>query len=421
MVAVIKTGHSILRILNYNENKVREGVARCIGESNYPIEAEHLTFSMKHNLLQRRLELNTNVSRNSVHISLNFDPSENGIEDSTLLEIAKDYMLKIGFAEQPYLVYRHLDAGHPHIHIVSIKVRPDGSRIDMHNIGKNQSETARKEIEKAFGLVMAEGRNETPNYLLHPVKVHYGKAESKKAVSTVLRNVIENYLFTSIPELNAILEQYNVQATRGAKESRIYQSGGLVYRILDDSGKPVGVPIKASDFYFRPTLKILEEKFKMNEVKRMVYRNSLKSALDQSLASAPFTLETLIEQLGKKGIHVRLRSNEQGAVYGITYVDHRNKCVFNGSALGKNYSAKAVLEKCLSKGNSDKDTPRLNSYMGFQPRGAAAQTGLSEESTKVTRNHPDDHLTEILFRPENTPEYISGHLKKKKRKVIRKS
>ncbi len=27
MVAVIKTGHSIHRILNYNENKVKEGVA----------------------------------------------------------------------------------------------------------------------------------------------------------------------------------------------------------------------------------------------------------------------------------------------------------------------------------------------------------------------------------------------------------
>ena len=38
MVAVIKTGHSILRILNYNENKVKEGVAECIGENNYPID-----------------------------------------------------------------------------------------------------------------------------------------------------------------------------------------------------------------------------------------------------------------------------------------------------------------------------------------------------------------------------------------------
>ena len=61
-------------------------------------------------------------------------------------------------------------------------------------------------------------------------------------------------------ELNAVLKQYNVLADRGSDKSRIFQGGGLVYRILDEDGKPVGVPIKASDFYNKPTLKFLEEK-----------------------------------------------------------------------------------------------------------------------------------------------------------------
>jgi hypothetical protein len=65
-------------------------------------------------------------------------------------------MNKIGFGKQPYLVYQHHDAGHPHIHIVTVKVRADGSRIDTQNIGRNQSEKARKEIEQAFGLARAE-------------------------------------------------------------------------------------------------------------------------------------------------------------------------------------------------------------------------------------------------------------------------
>ena len=59
-------------------------------------------------------------------------------------------MEKIGFGEQPYLTYQHFDAGHPHIHIVSVKVRADGSRIDTQNIGRNQSEKARKEIEEVL-------------------------------------------------------------------------------------------------------------------------------------------------------------------------------------------------------------------------------------------------------------------------------
>ncbi|MCE7070578.1 hypothetical protein LZG74_09710 [Dyadobacter sp. CY327] len=68
-------------------------------------------------------------------------------------------MGKIGFGDQPFLVDQHYDAGHPQIHIVSVKVGHDGSRIETQNIGRNQSERARKEIEQEFHLVKASGKN----------------------------------------------------------------------------------------------------------------------------------------------------------------------------------------------------------------------------------------------------------------------
>ena len=155
MVAIIKTGTSLRRIVNYNEQKVNAGVAECILAANYPKDVELLTLKNKLNRLLHQAVLNENVTRNSVHISLNFDPSENLAHDQ-LREIAATYMQKIGFGQQPYLVYQHHDAGHPHIHLVSVKVRADGSRIDTQNIGRNQSEKARKEIEEIYGLVKAE-------------------------------------------------------------------------------------------------------------------------------------------------------------------------------------------------------------------------------------------------------------------------
>ncbi len=131
MVAIIKTGHSIHNIFNYNENKVKQGVAVCIGEGNYPLDVDKMNASMKLIRFLKQLALNDNVKRNSVHISLNFDSSEISLSKEKLMEIANTYMEKIGFGQQPYLVYQHHDAGHPHIHIVSIKVKADGSRIDM--------------------------------------------------------------------------------------------------------------------------------------------------------------------------------------------------------------------------------------------------------------------------------------------------
>lgn len=158
MVAIIKTGHSIRAMLNYNENKIKEGKAECIGQGNYPVDAEKLTYAMKLNRLEKQCKLNENVKRQTVHISLNFDPSEASLPKEKLLEIAESYIDKIRFGNQPYLIYQHHDAGHPHIHITSINIQDNGNRIAMFNIGKDRSEPARKEIEQAFDLVKAENK-----------------------------------------------------------------------------------------------------------------------------------------------------------------------------------------------------------------------------------------------------------------------
>jgi hypothetical protein len=111
MVAVIKTSNSVQRILNYNEIKVKDGKAECISAVNFPLELDRLNFTLKLNRFVKQASLNENVKRNAVHISLNFDPSENYSKEK-LNEIAKVYMDKIGFGKQPYLVYQHYDAGH---------------------------------------------------------------------------------------------------------------------------------------------------------------------------------------------------------------------------------------------------------------------------------------------------------------------
>lgn len=351
MVAVIKTGKSLHNIFNYNENKVKQGAAQCIGEGNYPVDVDKMTASMRLNRLLKQIALNDNVKRHSVHISLNFDPSESGLPREKLLDIARAYMEKIGFGQQPYLIYQHHDAGHPHIHLVSVKVREDGSRIDMHNIGKNQSEPARREIEKSFGLIQAEGRKNIREAELAAIvssAVQYGKMQSKKAIGNVLKNVLLQYRYGSLSELNAVLRLYNVLADRGNEDSRIYKSGGLVYRILDSTGRPIGVPVKASDFYSGPTLKFLNKRFEINNASSgILEKKRVKNKIDLSFFDKNISLLKMVELLKKDGIDTVLRKSTEGKIYGITYVDHTTKSVFNGSSLGKLYSAKALQERCM--------------------------------------------------------------------------
>lgn len=142
------------------------------------------------------------------HISLNFDTTEK-IPESMLKKIAESYMDKIGFGNQPYLVYQHKDAGHEHLHIVTTNIKPDGKRIGLHNLGRNQSEKARKEIEIDFDLVRADSKKLEQAYqvkLVSVQKVVYGKSDTRRAITNVLDSVLNKYRYTSLPELNAVLK-----------------------------------------------------------------------------------------------------------------------------------------------------------------------------------------------------------------------
>ena len=430
MVAIIKTGHSIHNIFNYNENKVKQGVAKCIGEGNYPVDVDKMSLTMKLNRFIKQLVLNDNVKRNSVHISLNFHPSENHSKEK-LMDIANTYMEKIGFGEQPYLVYQHLDAGHPHIHLVSIKVRADGSRIDMQNIGRNQSEIARKEIEKSFELVIAEGHGKKENIELQPIstgKIQYGRIQSKKAIANVLSVVLSSYKYTSFPELNAVLQQYNVFADRGSENSRIFKSKGLVYRILDENGKPIGVPIKASDFYNKPTLPFLEEKFSSNNGSQISQKNRVKNTVDLAFLGKKLSLAELVQLLEKEGVNTVLRKSEEGILYGITYVDHTTKCVFNGSSLGKQYSAKAIQERCglitvseqkMSGTTIKKSTePKSKIPNQISSKTSFGETFQTEKS--IVHNTSIEKILDLLTQSEQAANYAPNQLKGKRKKKKRK-
>ncbi|WP_289058427.1 relaxase/mobilization nuclease domain-containing protein [uncultured Flavobacterium sp.] len=427
MVTVIKTGSSIHNIFNYNENKVKQKKAECIGEGNYPVDVEKMNVSMRLNRFLKQNALNENVKRNSVHISLNFDPSETALTNEKLVEIAKTYMEKIGFGKQPYLIYRHYDAGHPHIHLVSVKVKEDGSRIDMHNIGRNQSETARKEIEETFGLVKAEGRKNSAEAKLAPIvlsAVQYGKMQSKKAIGIVLKYVLLQYKYGSLSELNAVLALYNVLADRGNEDSRVFKSGGLVYRILDENGKAIGVPIKASDFYSSPTLKFLDKRFEFNNASSRIFeKKRIKNKIDLSFLDKSISLIKIMEVLKRDGIDTVLRKSAEGKIYGITYVDHATKCVFNGSSLGKLYSAKALQEKCLMPENNN---AKAIVSEGRQPTASdAVQHFLSDTKNWLNgmKNNPMSdfktiaiELVEKLTALENSVAYIPYQIKGKQKK-----
>ena len=336
------------RILNYNEHKVEEGVAKCIHASGFLGEAHQLSFKDKLSRFETLTQMNSRTKTNAIHISLNFDTSEN-LSQAKLIEIANLYMTKIGFGDQPYLAYEHFDAAHSHIHLITTNIKYGGERISIHNIGRNQSEKARREIEEQYGLVKAESKTSHKVDLIAPIafeKAVYGKSATKRAVSNVVQAVIRSYKFTSLPELNAVLNQYNVVAYQGKEGSFLNEKKGLLYIMLDEKGNRVGVPIKASSIPGKPTLKLLEEKYKLNSILRAPHKDSVRNTIDSFFSSGhAVSFKDFNNYLTARSMTPVYRQNENGMIYGITFIDHNRKVVFNGSDLGKLYTAKAILNR----------------------------------------------------------------------------
>jgi len=404
MVAKIKIGKSIRGILNYNENKVKESQAQCIGAGGYGVESGELSFYQKLNRFEKLQEKNSRLKTNAIHISLNFDPSEK-LSQRQLSDIGYRYLEKIGFGNQPYLIYEHRDAGHPHIHLITTNVQENGKAISLHNIGRVWSEPARKELEVEYGLVQAESRSQKQMQRLNPLpleKLQYGQTETKRAITNIVNTVVRQYNFASLPELNAVLRLYNVVADRGNENSRMFRENGLLYSAINEHGEKLGVAIKASAIYNKPTLKNLEKQFEKNRQSRQLYKELLKERLNNILVSHPkFSRRDLEHLLKQKNITIIFRENKEGRLYGITYVDQFNKSVFNGSDLGKTYAAKGISEHLVRE-----DQLRNQQQSQYQIQN---QTGSAT------------HLMFDLLQSRRLDDYVPGQLlkrKKRKKKLV---
>jgi hypothetical protein len=96
-------------------------------------------------------------------------------------------------------------------------------------------------------------------------------------------------------------------------------------------------------------------------------------------------------------------------VYGITYVDHKTKTVFNGSDLGKEYSAKAIVERF---GLKESIIQPLVSKALIKPN----QSTTHKDFVSQSKNN----LADILMRPELNAAGIPYPFKKDARKKKRK-
>ena len=97
-------------------------------------------------------ELNPRVSKVVGHISLSFSVQDSPkLNNEWMAQIAREYMEKMGIKDTQYIIGRHFDKEHPHIHIAFNRIDNNGKTISDRN-DRFRSEKICKELTAKHGL-----------------------------------------------------------------------------------------------------------------------------------------------------------------------------------------------------------------------------------------------------------------------------
>jgi hypothetical protein len=356
MIADIHIGNNLYGALTYNQDKIDRGKGEVLEANRVFVPADG-RFSVAECVRDFELSMPPQVTttRGIVHISLNPHP-EDKLTNEQLSEIGREYIERMGFGDQPYMIFKHEDIDREHIHIVTTRVRGDGTLIsDKNNFEKSRRIT--DDLERKYGL-HPKGERQGKVWQLSPVDIMAG--DLKKQVAGVVKSLSATYKFHSLPGYRALLSLYGVGVEKLEGDNRGHRYSGLVYSTLDSDGNRVGRPLKSSLFGKSYGVEALERQMAKSgeDLKTKGLPADLRSTVVASLTGSRTGGEFRAD-LQKKGIDLILRYGNGGRLFGTTFIDHNSRTVLNGSTLGKDFAANALGDRFPDLATENKENKRV--------------------------------------------------------------
>ena len=406
MVANIRSGATVGGALYYNKEKVDRGVAEVLfSQGMLPPLADDGRLDMEACMesFMPYLHANRRTTNTVFHTSLNPSPEDN-LSDEQLREIAEEYMERMGYGKQPYIVFKHTDIDREHLHIVSLRIDAAGRKLP-HDFEARRSMEILRDMERKYALHPAElGQGQdTANELR---KVDYKAGNIKRQIQSSIRECLKRYRCASFGELRTLLELYNIQVVEmtGTIEGRDY--AGIVYGALGNDGYGRGKPIKSSRMGKDVGYEALQRYYACSKetLREPGALDGLRSKIRNTVLTS-WSKDSFCRHLRKKGVDAAFRTNHAGRIYGVTFVDHRSGIVANGSALGKLYSANV-----------------FNALYG-QAQETSIQLSRQSETRSWQENYPASHPSRSILELFDMQVYEERqlellHRKKKKRRRL---
>jgi len=340
MVAKITIGSSLFGAIKYNADKVNIEKGQLLDTNKVfnPGTGKVDIHQVLHDF-NRHMPNHIRTEKPVIHISLNPHPDDR-LTDGELTQMAHEYMQRMGYSDQPYIIVKHEDIDRHHLHIVSIRVDEQGRRINS-DFTKRRSLAILRDFEQRYNLHKGNKRENRQQNPLHPVNPDTG--DIKKQVGNTVKALFSTYQFQTIGELRALLSLYNltVEEVRGSIKGKEYN--GLVYSVIDANGNRISTPFKSSLFGKSVGYETLQKKavFSKKSIKDKNLTEPTRKAIEDILKRT-CDRDEFTQLLKEKGIDCIFRYTDERRLYGTTFIDHRTHCVLNGSRMGKAFSANAL-------------------------------------------------------------------------------
>lgn len=395
MIAKISSTENLGGALGYNFKKVEKGEANILLAAELYQDSEG-RYTMEEVLadMEALIPKQCRTKKTVFHCSLNPHPDEK-LSDELLAQIAKEYMEALGYGKQPYIVFKHNDIAREHIHIVSLRVDGEGNKINDKYEGR-RSKRITDALERKYNLIPSSKVRE--NAVTEMPKVDTTKGNIKEQVASVVRMVLKHYRFCSLGELNAVLSAYNVSVEEVKTEFRGKKYDGLVYVPTDDNGNKVSTPIHASDIGRGVGYTVVKNKMQKSRQAVKPLIPVVRRKILEVMRTSPQTEEVLLQLLEEQGLRTVIRKNDNGRIYGITFIDDEQGIAINGSRLGKGYSAN-VFNTYFS---NPAHNPFLDETLYGSPSLRPEQTNIAlpmQPNVEEGDNIVDELIEELIGEP----------------------
>jgi hypothetical protein len=217
--------------LRYNMEKVTKNVAEVLDHSFVEVSEKSI---MKE--VQMIKILRPNLQKFFYHTSINFPPTED-LTNAVMTKIGQDYLSESGFTQHQYIMFRHHDANHPHLHILVNRIGYDGKVLSDSN-DFAQCEKILRDLEKKYNLTevisskQAKGRAVTKDEL--EMMKRTNAPSHKMQLQQIIKHTLTSKLNLSTSEFVKALEDKGInilfnQASTGYVSGISYSYEGMTF------------------------------------------------------------------------------------------------------------------------------------------------------------------------------------------------